>query len=612
MAGFPVTLQTGKRYQVDKSYIWLGPLAALVAVVAVAVVGNIDDLVKLYFLAQDGRLSVSLFLIVAIAVVSVAAIFGLLLLIYWLSWRNMFYVFDERELSFYSGVIVKKKVHLPYERIQSVNQRASILQRIIGVCTVVIDSAGGSSNKGVRIPYVRLAAAERIRNDVFARKAAVAAGASVEYIGEVAADVMGAPVAPGMSSAPGTSGAFGGPAAPGVAGSGVMPQPVAGAAPQVAAPYAPNTLDSELDGVARWRGIYGGSSFENEPVSYEFGLSNKQLLLASILHPGSLVMGLVGAVTMLFVTSGLFFVDDFLSTVLLAISLPLIIGGAIVAWIATSAGLMLSYGNFKVRRRGSRVEVERGLITRTFSGIDVSRIQSVEVRQSFFKRLMGYCELSFGRIAVQSNESSSNNNASAQYLVIHPFLEVKLLNELLDGLLPEFADRPRMDARKPVAPVALRRALLRQCLWTNWALWCGIVCIIVLCLMVFGALEGGIVSLSMLMSFQFFARAAIVVLCVAIVACTVIIGVNAVYWARNAGYVWNHRYLLLHNGGLATSTSLIPRQKIQSGHTRTNPFQRHWGIATIVATTAAGTRSTSVRLIDVPQADAEAYLDWLQ
>lgn len=607
MPQFPVMLQTGERYQVDKSYLWLGPLAALALVIIVGVAGNVDSLIQLYFALQDGLLPISVLFVVLIAIACVVVVFGLLFLMYYLSWRNMFYVFDQRELSFYSGVFVKKKVHLPYERIQSVNQRASILQRIIGVCTVVIDSAGGSSNKGVRIPYVRLAAAESIRNDVFVRKAALAAGMPVEYVGETAAGMPGVagPEAAGAVPAPG--------GVPGGVPTGAPSAPSAiPAMPQASSPYAPNTLDTELDGVARWRGIYGGSTFENEPVTYEFGLSGKQLLLASILHPGSLIMGLVGAIAMLFVTSGLFFVDDFMSTILLAISLPLIIGGAIVAWIATSVGLMLANGNLKVRRRGSRVEIERGLITRTFSGIDVSRIQSIEMRQSFFKRLMGYCELSLGRIAVQSNENSSNSGASEQYLTIHPFLEVKLLNELLDGLLPEFTDRPRMAQRQPVAPVALRRALLRQCLWTNWALWCGIVCIAVLCLMVFWALDDDIVSALMLANFEFFVRVAIAVLCVAIVACTVIIGVNAVFWARRSGYVWNRRFLLLHNGGLVTATSLIPRQKIQSGYARTNPFQRHWGIATIIATTAAGTRSTSTRLIDVPQADAAAYLDWLQ
>ena len=86
--------------------------------------------------------------------------------------------------------------------------------------------------------------------------------------------------------------------------------------------------------------------------------------------------------------------------------------------------------------------------------------------------------------------------------------------------------------------------------------------------------------------------------------------VGAVLWARHSGYLWNRRYLLLCNDGLSTEQSIIPRQKIQAAATRSNPFQRRLSLATLQAVTAAGTRSTTARLLDVPADAGTAYLDW--
>ena len=89
-------------------------------------------------------------------------------------------------------------------------------------------------------------------------------------------------------------------------------------------------------------------------------------------------------------------------------------------------------------------------------------------------------------------------------------------------------------------------------------------------------------------------------------------GVGAVLWARHSHYAWNRNYLLLHNDGLSTADSIIPRKKIQAGTTRSNPFQRRLSLVTLQAVTAAGTRSTVAKLVDVPAEAGAAYLDWIK
>ncbi len=615
---YTVTFKTGQPYHVHKSYIFVGPVAAVLVVIAAIIINGSSGWVELYFALQRHEIELNLLMVLGICLVGLILVMGLFMALYGLAWKYMTYVFDEREFSFYSGIIVKKRVHVPYERVQSVNHRATLLQRLFGVCTVVIDSAGGSANKGVRVPYVRLATAERMRSDIFVRKAAAAAGMPVVYAAQYDSDA--APVPAGQAPVP--PGAV--PAAH-VSATPAMPTmppqaypPNASFAP-VGAPAsdgAPNVLDDTLGAVGEWRGLYGGIGFAEEPVSFSYGLKNHELLFASLSHPGPLAGAIITGLCLLAVVAFGIFAADYVSLVLAALAAPIAIGAFLFVWIIGSVGIMLGYGGFRVRRRGTRIEVERGLITRNSSGIDVSRIQSIEVRQSILRRMLGYCELSLGRIdAASQNNSQSNNNSSTKGLVIHPFVKLSAVDGLLSGLLPEFDDRPRIAQEKKLPRVALRRSILRHCLWYNWVLW-SVLALVVCWVAIFWGISAStpgfgedlLVMDDVALRFLSGLFVLLVVICV---VATAVFAVSAVLWARHSGYVWNRRFLLLHNDGLTTSTSIIPRQKLQCGLTRSNPFQRRLELTSIIAVTAAGTSSTSVRLLDVPAPEGDAYLQWL-
>lgn len=634
---FASTFQTGRHYKVHKSYIWVAPIVAVAAFVFVVILNGAQGWVQLFMAVQNGDLQVNPLLVVGIAVLALAIIVAAFVGLYALAWRNMSYVFDEREFSYYSGIITKRRVHVPYARVQSVNHRASIIQRLFGVCTVTIDSAGGSSNKGVRVPYLRLETAERLRAELFMRKAAIEAGMEGSIVYVAAADTDSpegmqaeadqaarsraqAPVAPTRRDAASSSdrGTF-----PSSGASWTCPQ--CGSVNTgnfcgscgAAAPAHPNVLDSTVGAVGDWRGVYGGASaFAGEPVSFEYGLSNRELALTTVSHDTPLGIAATVGLTFLVMFAFMLLVDDEVAHGLAAASVPIIIGSALATWVIGLLVVMLSYGRFSARRRGTRIEVERGLLAREFSGIDIERVQSVEIRQSLIRRLIGYCELSLGRIDTAAEQNSGNNNSKANTrgLVIHPFVKVDRVDEIIDGLAPELADRPRHVERASLPKPALRRALLRRCVWFNWALWATVaigICWAALML----AVDNGAIRFSTAAAQAQYGRfmagslAAVIVICVIV---TVARGVSAVLWARHSGYVWNRSYLLVHNDGLSTSTSIIPRQKIQSASTRSNPFQRRLSLTTLRAVTAAGTRSTTTRLVDVPADQAAAYLDWLK
>lgn len=625
---FIATFETGRHYKVHKSYIFVAPVVATVAVVFVSALNGMQGLVQLVSAVQRGDIAVNLLLVVGAVLLGLVVLVGALVGLYALAWKNMSYVFDEREFSYYSGIITKRRVHVPYARVQSVNHRASIVQRLVGVCTVSIDSAGGSSNKAVRVPYLQLETAERMRAELFMRKAAVAAGAESAIVYMPQAD---SATAEGMqahrdlireeqSQAPTPPGQ-------------VATMPASWTCPQCGASnttnfcgtcgtqqpmqVAPNMLDAVAAPLGDWRGLYGGASLlGEEPVSYEFSLSNRELLLTALSHESPLTAALIVCWTLILTLAFVLLAQDETALTIALFTLPIVVGSALLTWVFGLVAVSFSYGNFRVRRRGSRIEVERGLLTRSFSGIDIARVQSIEVRQSFIRHGMGYCELSLGRIDIASEKNSGGNDSkmNARGLVIHPFVKLDKVDEIIDGLAPEFADRPRRIDCMPLPRPALRRAMLRRCIWYNWALW--VTVFIGVCWAIIGAfVVSGNLHFASEAAYAQYDRFMVGSLVVVIAACVIITaarGVGAFLWARHSGYVWNRNYLLLYNDGLSTGQSFIPRQKIQAGAMRSNPFQRRLSLATLQAVTAAGTRATTARLVDVSADVCADYLTWVE
>ena len=603
---YVATFETGRHYQVHKSYIWVGPIVAVFAMAFLTLINGIQGWIELAKAIQAGDIHVNPLLVIGLIVLGLIVLIGIFIGLYALAWRNMSYVFDEREFSFYSGIITKRRVHVPYARVQSVNHRASLIQRLFGVCTVTIDSAGGSANKGVRVPYLQLETAERMRVELFMRKAAVAAGMETSL-------QFGSAQQPSTQwTCPlcGTQNTARFCVECGVAA------PVA--APQAAAPQkAHNMLDGAAGIVGDWRGIYGGEAvFGEEPVTYEYGLTNHELLLTTISHDTPIAVALTVGLTFVITMAFVLLVQDEVARTIALFAFPIIVAITLATWVFGMVGVLLSYGNFRTRRRGSRIEVERGLLARESSGIDIERVQSVEIRQSFIRRLIGYCEVSLGRIdaAGEQNKGNNNSKANTKGLVVHPFVKVDRVDEIIDGLAPELADRPRRTDGTPLPKQAFRRALLRRCLWYNWALWIAV--FLLVCWGILAAMtNSGVVHFASADSraqYDAFMTGSLILVVAICAIITVGKGVGAVLWARHSHYAWNRNYLLLHNDGLSTADSIIPRKKIQAGTTRSNPFQRRLSLVTLQAVTAAGTRSTVAKLVDVPAEAGTAYLDWIK
>lgn len=593
--------QEPPRHHVHHSYIWLGSIQAGAALFFVVLVSGFSGFVGA--LADGETIGDDLpllMLVIGAIVLGLVLIIGLVALFQWLSYKHLYYIIGPEEFNLYSGIFNKKRVHVPYQRIQSVDQRASLLQRVFGVCTVSIDTAGGSNNKAVQVPYVQKSQAEQLRTELFARK---------QYATAVQEGMAPQEAAVAVAAASGV----------------VLPQ--AGAAGQAAvagaAGQAPhNVLDAPAEIWTDVRGVFGGSAVDTGKVTYEYGLTNKELLFTGLSNNTAFVLVILGilggaaqfASQMAPVLTGM--VDPLVGQFMLlsgqlfggnlvAAGVALVLVIAAVMWLLSIVGSAISFGGFRACRRDNRIEVERGLLQHQFQGVSVDRVQSVIVKQSFIRRLLGYCELSLGKIDAAAESSDEQQKSLSQGLVVHPFVKMSRVPEILAGLVPEFAGVPVEST--PVAPVALRRALIRRGIIQGTGLWLAVIIVIgQLCSNAFIVPDGdGVIALFYINTGAFIGYALCLVLFVLDL-------VGAVLWFRGSGFAYNEHFMQVSNGGFARETVSFPRKKIQFGYTKTNPFQRRARTATVSARTAAGIGGTTIRLIDVCEEDARSWLDWLK
>lgn len=593
--------QEPPRHHVHHSYIWLGSIQAGAALFFVVLVSGFSGFVGA--LADGETIGDDLpllMLVIGAIVLGLVLIIGLVALFQWLSYKHLYYIIGPEEFNLYSGIFNKKRVHVPYQRIQSVDQRASLLQRVFGVCTVSIDTAGGSNNKAVQVPYVQKSQAEQLRTELFARK---------QYATAVQEGMAPQEAAVAVAAASGV----------------VLPQ--AGAAGQAAvagaAGQAPhNVLDAPAEIWTDVRGVFGGSAVDTGKVTYEYGLTNKELLFTGLSNNTAFVLVILGilggaaqfASQMAPVLTGM--VDPLVGQFMLlsgqlfggnlvAAGVALVLVIAAVMWLLSIVGSAISFGGFRACRRDNRIEVERGLLQHQFQGVSVDRVQSVIVKQSFIRRLLGYCELSLGKIDAAAESSDEQQKSLSQGLVVHPFVKMSRVPEILAGLVPEFAGVPVEST--PVAPVALRRALIRRGIIQGTGLWLAVIIAIgQLCSNAFIVPDGdGVIALFYINTGAFIGYALCLVLFVLDL-------VGAVLWFRGSGFAYNEHFMQVSNGGFARETVSFPRKKIQFGYTKTNPFQRRARTATVSARTAAGIGGTTIRLIDVCEEDARSWLDWLK
>lgn len=107
---------------------------------------------------------------VAILVGIVVVILLITLAYSYLAWRRMAYAISDDSVLYRSGIIFRSQRTARLDRIQSIDINRPLLGRVVGLASLVVDSAGGS-DANVTIEYLRDAEAERLRAEILAKAA---------------------------------------------------------------------------------------------------------------------------------------------------------------------------------------------------------------------------------------------------------------------------------------------------------------------------------------------------------------------------------------------------------------------------------------------------------
>ncbi|MFK3936340.1 PH domain-containing protein [Alkalihalobacillus sp. NPDC078783] len=87
-----------------------------------------------------------------------------------LSWITFYYKLENGELYVQKGIFVKKKRYIQRQRVQSIDVKAGVLQRLFGMVGVDIETAGGSSVAEAHLSAITKEEAEAIRKELLGKE----------------------------------------------------------------------------------------------------------------------------------------------------------------------------------------------------------------------------------------------------------------------------------------------------------------------------------------------------------------------------------------------------------------------------------------------------------
>lgn len=477
-----------------------------------------------------------------------------------ITWRTRTWELTDAGIMLRSGLVTSKQLQVPYEHIHTVNMSSNLVERVLGLMTLDLDTGAASSEgEATRIRGLQAGMAEALREELFRRKAAMLADQGLD-----------ARVAAADASAEADDGAS--PTAP---------------VPSLDACYTLTTAQLVFAALTEARVVAQAAAFlilivQGINLLQESALVNLSDVAGDIaVLPVAL---LVGAVALL-------------------LALALVVGFA-VSFVMS----LIGFAGYRAERAGGRISVERGLLSRTSHTVALERIQSISIRQGIIRQLIGYAEV---RASVVGAIGSSDETSTADGVVLHPFIRLTEVDAFLASIAPDFSvvktGRVCFDSSseelEEIGLVRLPRAAARRLAFRT----------AMKSLALAVALAGaGVFLANVLLAGESWSMvrltigALLVVMGVAVVARMIL---SAVLRYRDSRIGHDRARLVMVVGGVKRRTEVVLRARLQHATASASPFQRMVQVATFMTRTAA---TGDLVLRDVSAADADALLAWIR
>lgn len=494
---------------------------------------------------------------IAIAIVALSVVSSVI------SWRTRTWELTDAGIMLMSGLVTSRQLQVPYEHIHTVNMSSNLVERVLGLMTLDLDTGAASSEgEATRIRGLQAGIAEALREELFRRKAAVLAdqgldARTADADASAEADDEASPTAP---------------------------------APSPDACYTLTTVQLVFAALTEARVVAQAVAFlilivQGVNLLQESELVNLSDVAGDIaVLPVALLIGVAA----------------------LLLALALIVGFAISFVMS-----LIGYAGYRAERAAGRISVERGLLSRTSHTVALERIQSINIRQGLIRQLIGYAEV---RASVVGAIGSSDETSTADGVVLHPFIRVTEVEAFLASIAPDFSAAETVETGRvcfdssseeleEIGLVRLPRAAARRLAFRT----------AMKSLALAVALAGaGVFLARVLLAGESWSMvrlaigALLVVMGVAVVARMIL---SAVLRYRDSRIGHDRTRFVMVLGGVKRRTEVVLRARLQHATASASPFQQRVQVATFMTRTAA---TGDLALRDVSAADADALLAWIR
>ncbi|WP_054026791.1 PH domain-containing protein [Bacillus sp. FJAT-28004] len=317
-----------------------------------------------------------------------AAVLSVVLLVFsFFEWKRFGFWLEEDRIIIRKGLLFRDEKTIYYTRIHSVNVEQPLIQRILGVAQVKIETPGGNKKADGVLPALSIKEANDIQ--YMLRKQASSTAVPIDPVAEAIA----------------------------------VDKP---ADEQVVVKINNKPLTPQASNVV-------ASSNRLETT-----LSSAQLLQAAATSTN---FGLVAAFL-----AGLFsFADDIINQLLpdhffetvvedstslmpsYILIVIVVVIGIVVAWLLSIVLYVLKYSGFSIKRDGRQIAVSYGLLEKKSFVFDPKKVQAVIVNEGPLRQAIGYAEIQLQIVSSDKKEQ----------LMLHPFLKYSNIQKVLDDFVPQ-------------------------------------------------------------------------------------------------------------------------------------------------------------------------------
>ncbi|WP_456290395.1 PH domain-containing protein [Paenibacillus sp. AK002] len=385
---------------------------------------------------------------------AIVILVSLLLLYGYLKWKRFVYTLEEDKIIIRRGVLFREELSIYTGRIHSMNMEQPLLQRLLGLTQVRIETPGKKEGGGGILPAVTNSEGERLqrwlREQTQTRQADIEVHPTAESSGpsgqSLSAETEGPP--------------FPSPGTPEVYES--IHNPLDHNRDYASVPLKDSESD---DAVGREKASHPTPAEEERSTLLQ--LSSGRLLIAALSSPNlSLALAFVGGIVSfaddllpdrmyqsLFQSAGKLLPGSWISIAALAL---------IVSWLLSAVLYTIKYAGFTVERFGKQISVSCGLLERKRLLFSPERVLAITVKEGIFRRWFGYAEV---KVHVLTSESE-------KHFMLHPLLKTGDIPALLKRVTPQFSAQAVSASPPPRArwmyvrwKLAFAAAVSAACIW---------------------------------------------------------------------------------------------------------------------------------------------------